>query len=195
MTVAGVEVPVLAFDGNSASPELAAVERVVVVVETHKRHAATAVLEQAVLELRLGQSVLVLGRGQQPRVGEVAEGQMLVTDLGFESLVRLVKESDGRDAPSIKLHADETRRRQPVIGEQIAPLGPMPYQRGVASVADDRHTDRRPDDPKRLRHSVDPRLDVDRRPAADCIEGLLDRGGVVSLTVTESPETADIHPV
>ena len=88
VAVAGVEVALVVEHARAAVAELAAVDRVVVVVEGQEGQGRAAVLEQAVAVEDLGRGDLLLVPDADAEAGEVAEGLVLVADLGLEALLR-----------------------------------------------------------------------------------------------------------
>ncbi len=88
MCVADIEIAVPAFEADVARPELTAVEGPVVIVETDEHGPTLAVVEQTVVERGFGECVGVVFSGEQPGIGEITEGEVLMQHLRFKTACR-----------------------------------------------------------------------------------------------------------
>ena len=142
MAVADVEVAVIAIDRDAASAELAAIERVVVVVELQEGDAPFAVLEQAVLEGGFRERLpLVRMIFQDGGIGETPKRQMPVRDLGLKALGGLVVKSHAGFALTIQFEADEPRIGDAVQEQHRPAAGAIPDPLRVATAPDDQPAD------------------------------------------------------
>ena len=105
--VSDIDVAVPAFEADVARPELTAVESPVVVVETDEHGPASAMIEQAVVERGFGECVGVVFGGEQPGLGEIAEGEVLMEHLGFKTACREMMKPDRRLALTREVQPDD----------------------------------------------------------------------------------------
>ncbi len=142
MAVADVEVAVVTIDRHTAFPEVAAIERVIVVVELQEGDAPFAILEQAVFESGFRERLTLVGMVfQDRRIGEATKRQMPVGDLGLKPLGGLVMESHAGLASTIQFHADKSRIRHAIQEQHRPAAAPIPDPLRVATAPDDQSAD------------------------------------------------------
>ena len=202
---AQVEVALHAVQAHAAVLELAAIERVVVVVEVAERDPVAAVAEQAVAEPHLGgRHLLVAAADQNAVFRAVKERAVLVPHRGFVVVHGLVLDAHRRLALAVPGDAFVAGVRCPIVPEHDSLRLAVPNQHRVAAVADQpRAVGLRQDERLgeaiaargEVHHAAAQRLGVVLVGLRRAVEDRLDGGSVIRHPIALGSQVTDIHPV